>query len=79
MLPAHQRLEARHAAEVEVDDRLVVEHELLVLDRPLELLAAVEPCQRVHVHVGGVDGELVRPAALGGVHGQVGVAQQVRS
>ena len=77
MLPAHQRLEAGDAAEVEVDDRLVVQDQLLVLDRALELLAAIEPGQRVDVHVVGEDRVAVGAGGLGGVHREVGVAQQV--
>ena len=77
VLPAHQRLEAGDAAEVEVDDRLVVQDQLVVLDRALELLAAVEPGDGVDVHVVGEDREAVGAGGLGGVHREVGVAQQV--
>ncbi len=77
MLPAHERLEARVAAEVEVDDRLVVQDQFLVLDRALELLAAVEAGDGVGVQVGGEDRAAVRARGLGGVHREVGVAQQV--
>ena len=77
VLPADQRLEAGDAAEVEVDDRLVVQDQLLVLDRALELLAAVEALDGVDVHVVGEDRAAVGAGGLGGVHGEVGVAQQV--
>ena len=77
VLPANERLEAGDAAQVQVHDRLVVQDQFLVLDRPLELLAAVEPGEGVDVHVVGVDGEAVRARGLRRVHGEVGVAQQV--
>jgi hypothetical protein len=54
-----------------------VEHQLLVLDRAFELLAVVETGDGVDVHVVGEDRAAVGAAGLGGVHGEVGVAQEV--
>ena len=75
--PADQRLGPGHPTVVEVDDRLVVDHQLLALDRALQgglhVVAVAHRAQH-----GGLEhlvGALA--AALGGVHGDVGVAQQL--
>ena len=73
VLPAHQRLEAGHRAGPPVDLRLVVDHQLLVAQRPGQLLGA-----------GAVGGRPVAAGAapalgggLGVVHRGVGGLQQV--
>ena len=58
MLPAHQRFEARHLAFAQIDDRLVVQHQLAALDRLLQLGA-----QRI-----GCRGRVDRPRRIDGVH-----------
>ena len=61
----------------EVDDRLVLDDELALLDRALELgLEAVAADDRV-AHRGREDREAALAALLGLVHGHVGVAQQL--
>ena len=76
MLPADQRLEAGDLAAGEGDDRLVVEGELLALDRLAQLLLDLEPEQGAGPHL-GVEELAAGPALfLGPVHRRVGVADQ---
>ena len=77
VLPAHERLEATHGAGVEVDDRLVVEHELVLADPLLQLAAQREPLQRLAVQAGVVHRNSALAALLGPVHRHVRVAQHL--
>jgi hypothetical protein len=76
MLPAHQRLEPEHRTGTGGHDRLVVHHELVVVDGPAQVAVGPQAPfdgdpQRV------VEDLHPAPAALlGPVHRHVGVAQQ---
>ena len=77
MLPADERLGGHDAAGIDVDDRLIVQHELVVGDAPFQicfqLLALDERLvHRRHEYLVGV-----LAAGLGHVHGDVGVAEQI--
>ena len=77
MVPAHEGLDGDGLAGGEIDDRLVLDDELALLDRALELgLEAVAADDRV-AHRGREDREAALAALLGVVHGDVGVAQQL--
>jgi hypothetical protein len=75
--PAHQGLGAGDATGVQVDDRLVVDHQLPALDRTLQ--GGVHVVAVAHRAQHGALEHLVDAlaAALGDVHGDVGVAQQL--
>ena len=77
MLPAHERLDADHAAAAERDLGLEVQDELVVVERVTQLAQELEALGRVGVARGGV-GLDVRARALGLVHRHVGVAQERR-
>jgi hypothetical protein len=72
--PAGQRLERRDLAGVEVDHRLVVDLDEVLLDRPAQLDLELEPAQVLRAHLGG---ESLGPALaerLGPVHRRVRAA-----
>ena len=75
--PADQRLHAGHPTGGEGDDRLVDDLELAARDAPGELHAQAVAGHDRGVHQRLEDGDAIRPAALGAVHRDVGVAQQV--
>ena len=75
MDPADERLDAHDPAGLEVGLRLVVDDELLLLDRAAQLARERQPLGVVRVLLGAVDGRAgVR--ALGDVHRDVGVLEQ---
>ena len=76
MVPAQERLEADDAVTVERDDGLVLDHELVRVERHAQVVLELESC-----HGGGVQARVVSAQAalalcLCLVHGQVGVAQE---
>jgi hypothetical protein len=75
--PAHQRLHAGDAVRGEGDDRLVLDGEPPVLERLAEIGFELHPFHGRLVH-GGLE-DLVPPRAppLGGVHGDVSVAEEL--
>ena len=75
VLPAHERLDAGDASGREVDLRLVVQDELVALERAAQLGDQREPLARVTV-TGRVVGLKARARVLGLVHGDVGALQQ---
>ena len=75
--PAGQRLEGDRAAGAQVDDRLVVDGDLVALQGVLERLAEQAPGLRGAPHVLGVERVARRPVALGRVHGDVRVREQL--
>ena len=77
MDPPDQRLDAGDASAVELDHRLVVQDELAVLDRPLEVGLQLESLQRRLVHGRLEDLVPALAALLGHVHRDVGVAEQL--
>ncbi len=77
MVPAHQRLDGDRLAGREVHDRLVLDEQLALLQRALELVLEVVAADDRVAHLRGEDGEAALAALLGLVHGDVGVAQQL--
>jgi hypothetical protein len=53
VVPAHERLDAGDPAVVELDDRLVVELELAVLERALQVGLELEPRERASSCIAG--------------------------
>ena len=76
MLPADQRLEARDLAGAEADHRLVVEGELVAVERVAQLAFDLEPAHRAGPHLGVEEDAAGAAAFLGPVHRRVGVADQ---
>ncbi len=76
-LPAHQRLGGDDRAGLEVDDRLVVDHQLVALERLPEPVQDVEPGDRPVLHGGIEERAAVLPALLHAVHGEVRAPQQL--
>ena len=77
VLPAHERLEGHDAVLGERDDRLVLHHELVFLQRAAQIGLELEPGHRRRVHLGFVDAVAAFALALGAVHRGVGVAQEL--
>ena len=77
VLPAHERLGAGDVVPLERHLRLVVQDELVALDRAPQLAEEAQPGRRVRVALGrvGLDAAL---AALGVVHRDVGALHQRR-
>src|SRR3954464_8906236 len=76
MLPAQQRLGAVQLARLELHLRLVVERELLALQRPAQLDTELRARARALVDLGGEELVVVAPGLLGAVHRRVGRADQ---
>ena len=76
VLPADQGLDGHDAAVLEVDDRLVVQPQLILGQRAAQALLDPDPVAQAPAHRAVED--LVGPAATGlhAVHGGVGVLQQ---
>ena len=77
VLPAHERFEGDDAVLGERHDRLVLHHELVVLQRAAQVGLELEPGDRGRVHLGFVDAVAALPLALRAVHRGVGVAQEL--
>ena len=75
VLPAKQRLDAVVAALIEADDGLVVDLELVQLERALQLRLQLEPLDHALVHRRLEDAIAALAVALRHVHGDVGVAE----
>ena len=75
VLPADQALGAAHAHVVEVDDRLVVDDDLVLQQGVADAAEHAQPALGVLVLLGGVD-LVLGLGLLGRVHGDVGAAQQ---
>ena len=76
VLPAHERLVPDHAGVGQVDDRLVVDHELVLRDGRGEL--AVQVRRRAHGHRRVVDLGPAAARTLGPVERRVGGGEQAR-
>ena len=76
MLPAHERLRAERGAGRDVDLRLVVQHELALIERGVEVVEHLEPQTVEVVELRVVDGD-AGVGVLGGVHRDIGAPQQV--
>jgi hypothetical protein len=77
MVPAHERLGGGDVAGVELDDRLQLDDELAALGRAPEVLLQPLAAQHRGVHRGLEDLVALVARVLGGVHRDVGVAQQL--
>jgi hypothetical protein len=77
VLPAHERLHADDAPRLEVDERLVAQRELLLAHRPAQFVGQRDAIAHLDVHLGMERGRLRLALALGHVHGDVGVAEQL--
>ena len=77
VLPAQQRLEPADHTVLEAHHRLVVQLELVVGDRALEVGLQLEAGEHDLVHRGLEHPVAALAVALGDVHGSVGVADQV--
>ncbi len=74
--PAHQRLDAEQAAGAEIDDRLILEEELLVRQRAADVGLEPQPLVQHVLHL-RLEGDVaVLAGCLGVVHGDIGVAEQ---
>ena len=78
MLPAHQRLEADDLA-ADARLRLVVQGELVALDRRAQILLQRAPLAQPLVHVGFEEADRAAAVRLGAIERGVGVAEQRRS
>ena len=76
MVPAHQRLEADDLAAAQGDHRLVVQLELVAVERVAQLALGLEPAHGAGPHLGVEDLAAPAPALLRPVHRRVGVADQ---
>ena len=76
MLPADERLQPGQPAGGQLDDRLVMDSQLSVVDRPPQGTLRLQPnqCPRPHVIVEQLGA--VPTSLLGPVHGRVGVSEQ---
>ena len=76
MLPAQQRLGADDAPARQIDDRLVVQHELLAFQRAPQLRLHRQALGHARRHGRGVELVAVSSALLGVVHGGIGGLDQ---
>jgi hypothetical protein len=76
IVPAQQRLHAHHLAPGQRHQRLVVELELAVLERPAQADLELRMPLGARRHVVREALEIVAAFALGEMHGEIGVAQQ---
>lgn len=76
MLPTHQRLDTAHPAAHQVDDRLVVQAELVVGQRQAQAVFDLQPVDGGIVHFLVEELEVVPPGHLGVVHGGIGILHQ---
>jgi hypothetical protein len=77
MLPAQQRLHARHVVTFDIDDRLIVNVELLLLDGGTQARFDGDALLQLAVHAGAEELKVISAAILRLIHGGVGVAQQL--
>ena len=77
MLPARERLERLDLAVLERDDRLVVDDDLVALERAPQLERELLPLAEALVEPRLVDRVMAALAALRDVHRDVGVAEEL--
>ena len=77
MVPARQRLEADDLAAGEPDDRLVGHLDVPVGDGAPQVAAERDPIDGAVLHAGLEQLDAALTGRLGGVHGEVGVAEQL--
>ena len=76
VLPADERLDEPHAAVAQVDDRLEAQRQLPAADRAPQVGRQLGAHVGVGEHLGPEALDAIAAAALGGVHREVGAAQQ---
>src|SRR4051794_21074177 len=76
MLPAHERFEADGAARSQIDNRLVLESELAGFECATQVRLELQAAYDVGAQVRLEDAEPRFAAAFGGVHGNVGLAEE---
>ncbi len=77
MLPAHQRLESRQLLGGQVDDRLVEHADLVLGERLAQIALQRDAVVAVGAHIGPEDLDSVGAAALGAVHGNLGLLVEI--
>ena len=77
MIPTGERLDRDHRAGLEVDDRLVVDVDLVALDGPLERGDELLPMPDAGVHLGLVERVTALAAVLRAVHRDVRIPEQL--
>jgi hypothetical protein len=77
VVPAHQRLQPHHVAAGQLEHRLVADGELLLQHRLAQRCLEVQPLHRPVAHRRVERPHRAGAGRLGGVHRQVGVAQQL--
>ena len=77
MIPAHQRLEARHGAVLEPDDGLVQQHDLVALERVPQLGLQRQTIAPARAHRRLEHFDAVAADALAVIHGELGVFQDL--
>src|SRR5690606_30974100 len=77
MVPADQRLEADEALVGGIDQRLIVEPELLEDQGLAKILFEPEPVLRLILHVGAEIAAFAAPLRLGLIEGEVGLLDEV--
>ena len=75
VLPAHQGLHPHQSQVMEVDDGLIVEHELRTLEGPVQFVGDPQALGRRQFVIFGVEGDPGRAEVLGAVHGHIRIAQ----
>ena len=78
MRPAQQRFHPADAAGAEIEDRLVVERQLLVRERAPQPVLERDALQRLRVHERVEELVVVAALLLGLIHRRVGVLDQRR-
>src|SRR2546429_9168254 len=76
MPPAHERLDTKEALRAEVDDRLILEKELLVSERPADIRLEAQSLLQLVLHLRLKRDVTVFARRLGVLHGNVVVAPQ---
>ena len=76
MLPANQCLDANDQPAAEIDQRLVVKHEFVLIQCPAQVAFHQQALERRLVHFGRVKLESIAPKFLGLVHRHIGIPEQ---
>ena len=75
-LPARQRFEAGELPCAQDDDRLIVQMNLLAIDRPLHVDLELHPLQSARVHA-AIENLITAAFGFGLIHRHLGIAQQI--
>lgn len=77
VIPSYERLEAGDPLGVQGHHRLIVEHELLLLDGPLQVTLELQPLQHGRMHLRLEEHVVPFAVSFGHVHCNVRVAHQL--